>query len=154
MVKEKRTRDLSFRIIVGMIAVVAGWILLTPFVPAVAMSNMKRFHLRSDSFALWSIQQVVPSMYNFGNTVEIRDTPPDMISPILEPERPRYMNHFPMRRLTFADGRYELLRMGQDKWIDLTTTYRGQQLKTRLHAKPLGDGNYEVIRMEIEEPSL
>ena len=88
-------------------------------------------------------------MYNFGNTVQVHNVPPDMIVPIIN-ERPRYLNHFPARRITFGDARYNLLRRGDHRWFDLKTTYRGLELKTRVHANPIGDGAYELIHMDPE----
>ncbi|NND97658.1 MAG: hypothetical protein HKN47_10060 [Pirellulaceae bacterium] len=145
-------RDIAYRVLISLIVVVVIWELLTPLVPSVAMTTMKRFHLRTESFWLWAIQQPVPSMYNFGNTVEIHSIPPGMIDPILPGERPRYLNHFPLRRLTFADGRYDHLRKGDHKWFEAKSTYRGQELTTMVHAKPIGDGVYEIIRMDDPIP--
>jgi hypothetical protein len=51
--------------------------------------------------------------------------------------------------LTFADGRYDLLRYSKNQWCQLKTTYRGQSLKTLIHAKPVGRGQYEVVREEV-----
>ena len=148
--EHQRPRDLTFRIIIGLVVVVTLWILATPFVPAVGMVSMKRFHLRTDSFTGWAALQIVPSMYNFGNTVEIFDRPASQRNPVFVSERPRYMNHFPARRLTFADGRYHVLSPGQDRWLTINSTYRGQALKTQWHVAPIGAGAFELKRLDDE----
>jgi hypothetical protein len=152
----RKPRDLSYRLICGMIIAVVVWLLLTPFVPSVAMETMKRFHLGSDSFALWSLQQTVPSMYNFANQFHSSETPPGFPIDVMSLDEQeandqdwRYINHYPSRRLTFADGRYDLLRYSKNQWCQLKTTYRGQSLKTLIHAKPVGRGQYEVVREEV-----
>ncbi|MGB7342631.1 MAG: hypothetical protein WBD20_00310 [Pirellulaceae bacterium] len=155
----KRPRDLSYRVVCGLIIGVVVWLLLMPFVPSVAMSTMRRFHLASDSFVIWSIQQPVPSMYNFANQFHARGTPPGFPEPILSLEADeaaddwRYINHYPTRKMTFADGRYDLLRFSKDQWLEFKTTYRGQELNSLIHAKPVGRGEYEVVREEITEAS-
>lgn len=155
--RAKRPRDISYRIVCGMIIAVVIWLLMIPFVPSVAMSTMKRFHLSSDSYLLWSLQQPVPSMYNFANQFHAQDTPPGFPAPIISLDEQeagddwRYINHYPARKLTFADGRYDLLRYSRDQWVELKTTYRGQALETLIHAKPVGRGEYEVVREEIVE---
>ena len=160
---ESPPRDIAFRVIMCIVGAVVVWLLLTPFVDSVAMSTMKRFHLRSDHFASWAIQQPVPSMYNFANLSNTRDTPPGMIQSVLADEvQQRYVNHFPTRLMTFADGRYGMLNWGRHNWLELTTTYRGQSLQTTYYAKPIPDPNadpanptgfhYEMV-LESPRPS-
>ena len=137
---ESPPRDIAFRVVISLVIVVAIWLLLTPFVPPVAMSTMKRFHLRSDSFATWAIQQPIPAMYNFANLSSTRDTPLGMIQPVFEDEvQQRYVNHFPTRLMTFADGRYRMLNFGKPHWLELKTSYRGQTIETTYFAKPIPD---------------
>ena len=134
-------------LIVGLVALVTLWLLLTPFVPSVASSSLHRFHLRSDSFAWWSIQQPIPSMYNFANRYEVREFPPGLIDPIFDDVTERhYINHFPARVLTWASRRYRNLNDGKDRWVTIESSYRGQTLTTRFHAKRDGDGGYQLVR--------
>ncbi|TWU00821.1 hypothetical protein [Stieleria varia] len=146
MTHPKPSNDWFFRGIVALVCCVAFWLLLTPFVPAVARSTMGRFHLSSSSFAWFALQQPIPAMYNFSNQYEVQDVPADFLSPILDQSERRYINHFPMRVLTFANTRYLLTEPGTDRWVTLWTTYRGQTMETRVHLKPLGDGKFEMIR--------
>ncbi|QEF96660.1 hypothetical protein Mal15_06880 [Stieleria maiorica] len=139
-------RDPLFVLILLGVGVVSVWLLLMPFSPAIARATMKRFHLSTDSFAWWAVQAPVPAMYNFGNRYEIRDLPEGLITPVIDASRPRYINHFPTRVLTFANGRYSLLHPGQDRWVTLWSSYRGQTLITKIHAKPIGEGRFKWIR--------
>ncbi len=140
------SRDPLFAAIVLLVACVCGWLLVMPFVPAVGRIALKRFHLETESFPLWCLQSPIPAMYNFGNQYEIRDLPEDLFTPVLDSRRPRYINHFPARIVTFANGRYTLLQPGQDRWLTYRSSYRGQTLETKVHVKPLGDGHFQYIR--------
>lgn len=136
-------RDPLFVMIVLAVCAVAIWLLLMPFFPAIARVSLRRFHLCTESFPLWAIQAPVPAMYNFGNQYEIRDLPEDLITPVLDSRRPRFINHYPPRIVTFANGRYALLHPGQDRWLTYWSSYRGQTLETKVHLKPVGDGRFE-----------
>ncbi|MEO1525393.1 MAG: hypothetical protein AAFX06_08150 [Planctomycetota bacterium] len=152
-------RDPFYIVILVGLGVVAVWLLLTPFVPSIARTTMSRFHLRGNSFLAWSVQAPIPAMYNFANRFEIREVPEDFsdMMPIfqLEPEAPvepewRYINHFPARLLTFANGRYKILHPGEDRWVTIETSYRGQRIETKIHAKPTEDG-FEWVAEAVEE---
>ncbi|MCC9599670.1 hypothetical protein LOC67_03780 [Stieleria sp. JC731] len=147
--KPKRP-DYLFIAILGLASAVSVWLLLMPFYPAIARTTMRRFHLNTDSFALWAIQAPVPAMYNFGNQYEISDLPEGLITPVLDTTRPRYINHFPTRLLTFANGRYSLLHEGRHCYLTIRSSYRGQTLESKILAQPLGDGRYEWIRQSSE----
>ena len=144
---QPKTRDCGFVAIVAMVVVVAVWLLLTPFVPAIASATLHRFHLRSASFTWWAIQQPIPAMYNFANRFEVREFPPGLVDPIIDTAEKRYINHFPTRVLTFANTRYMHLNKGEDRWVTVDSTYRGQTLETRFHAKPLKGGGFELVRL-------
>lgn len=148
-----RTRDYGFIVIVVMVVVVAVWLLLMPFVPAIASATLHRFHLRSESFPWWAIQQPIPSMYNFANRFEVREFPPGLVDPILDNTEKRYINHFPTRVLTFANTRYLHLNKGADRWVTIDSTYRGQTVETRFHAKALDGGGFELVRLPSPEAS-
>ncbi len=144
--KAKRT-DHGFRIIVTLVVANAIWLLLMPWVPGIASATLHRFHLRTESFSLWAIQQPIPSMYNFANRYEVDEIPPGFFEPIIEVDEKRYINHFPTRILTFANTRYRYLNEGTDRWVTIDSTYRGQSLETRFHAKPLASGGFEMVRL-------
>ena len=146
-----QSRDYGFIAIVALLIVIAVWLLLMPLLPAIASSTLHRFHLRSESFVWWAIQQPIPSMYNFANRFEVSRFPPGLVDPIFDDTEKRYINHFPLRILTFANTRYRFLLAGQDRWVTVDSTYRGQTLETRVHAKALEGGGFELVRLpELE----
>jgi len=146
----ERRRDPLFVAILLAVCGASIWLLLLPFFSTVARISLKRFHLATESFPLWCVQAPIPSMYNFGNQYEIRDLPEDLITPVLDSRRPRYINHYPSRIVTFANGRYALLQPGQDRWLTYWSSYRGQKLETKVHIKPLGNGRFEYVRQSSE----
>ncbi|TWT91355.1 hypothetical protein [Neorhodopirellula pilleata] len=130
-----RRPDWGYRaFLIGSIAS-AVWMLLTPVVPFVSDCLMRRFHLRTASYSAWALQQAIPPMYSFRNTVEVRNVPldvmdsgwldPFLLDPLADPISPlgvtgsntttsnrfgviasRTINHFPAREITFANTRY------------------------------------------------
>lgn len=153
-------RDYGFLAIIAIVVVNVVWLLLMPWVPAVASATLHRFHLGSGSFAIWAMQFPIPSMYNFANRYQVSTVPPGMVDPLIEmpldgsspsvaPEF-RYINHFPSRVLTFADLRYRYLNDGKDRWVTIESTYRGHRLETRIHAKPSPEGGFELVRLDSE----
>lgn len=149
--KSVEHRDYGFIAIVALSIVIAIWLLLMPWVPAIASSTMNRFHLRGDSFAWWAIQAPIPSMYNFANRFEVREFPAGLVDPILDTTEKRYINHFPTRVLTFANTRYRFLAEGKDRWVTIDSTYRGQTVETQFHAKKLEDAGFELVRLPSQE---
>ncbi|MEO1614436.1 MAG: hypothetical protein AAFV88_01215 [Planctomycetota bacterium] len=148
--ESSKQRDPLFVVVLLGICCVSVWLLLMPFYPAIARITLERFHLQTESFGKWAIQAPVPAMYNFANQYEIRDIPEDLITPVVDSTRPRFINHFPTRILTFANSRYVLLKAGQDRWLVFRSSYRGQTLETKVHARPAGDGVFEWVRQSSE----
>ena len=145
--------DLGFRAIVLLVAIIAIWLLLMPWVSAISWTSMRRFHLRTSSFLAWAIQFPIPAMYNFANRAEVDRYPPGLVDPLFDETEMRHLNHFPVRCVTFADARFRHFREGQDRWIVVETSYRGQKLETHFHAKPSPEGGHELIRLPDAEPS-
>ena len=150
-----RPLDADFLAIVALIMLTAGWVLATAAVPSVARATMARFHLRTDSFLLWAIQQPIPAMYNFANRYELRQWPAGLTDTLGLTQatshgviESRYINHFPLRTVTFANTRYRFLEAGEDRWLTLTSTYRGQSLKTRYRVKADSSGGFEMVRLD------
>ncbi len=148
----QQRRDYGFIAIVILVAITTVWLLLMPWVTAIASATLNRFHLRSSSFVTWAIQFPIPSMYNFANRFRVTDVPPGLIDPILENPLAddlanRYINHFPSRVFTFADLRHLYLKDGRDRWLTIQSSYRGQQVETRMHAKPDGEGGFVLLRI-------
>ncbi len=146
-----RPIDYGFRAIVTLVVLIAIWLLLMPWVPAIASATLHRFHLRTSWFALWAIQQPIPSMYNFANRYEVREIPPGLLDPIIDTSEKRYINHFPVRVLTFANTRYRYLHDGRDRWVTVDSTYRGQSIESRYHARPRSGGGFDMVLLPAED---
>jgi hypothetical protein len=136
---------------VTLLAAVALWLLLMPWSPGIIQAGMQRFHLRTGSFLAWAFQFPIPAMYNFANRYQVDRYPPGLVDPLFEEPEMRYINHFPVRCVTFADGRFFHLRQGEDRWITVETSYRGRTLTTRFHAKPNSDGGFQLVRLPDSE---
>ncbi len=135
-------------VIVMLIVTIAIWLLLMPIVPAIASATLHRFHLRTSSFTVWAMQFPIPAMYNFANRYKVQadqvsSTPSDTV-----PLDGRMVNHFPARIFTFADGRYLHLRHGEDRWLTIESSYRGQSLRTHFHAEPTEEYGFELHRLD------
>ena len=150
---ENQPRDLGFYAIVALIALIALWLLLMPWIPGVAKQSLHRFHLRTQSFAVWAAQFPIPSMYNFANQYKVDEFPPGFVMMILD-ENWRYANHFPTRVITFFAGRYDFLSSQQDRWFTLRSSYRGQVLESKFHLEAQTEGGYKLIRIDEVEESL
>ncbi|QDT58372.1 hypothetical protein SV7mr_08620 [Stieleria bergensis] len=141
-----------------LVVVVTVWLLAIPLTAFAAQTAMRRFHLANDSFATWSVQCVVPQMYQFANQYEsrwLRPTPPEPaievfdlaaefqvdLDPKPEPEfvrgPRRFLNHYPARRFTFAPARFNLFHESEARWMRLHTAYRGQAVVTDYHFEPI-----------------
>lgn len=159
--------DWGYRILLAIAAIVAGWLLLMPICPPVIRSTMQRFHLRTPSFAWWAIQTPIPAMYNFKNTTEVRDLPPEgelagLIDPLwLSPldedaAKPgilttRTINHYPAREFTFANGRVRYLQDESPRWLVIESHYRGQSMHSTYELTRDDAGKWQ---MELaEEPA-
>ena len=145
--------DIGFRLILALVAAVVVWLVLTPFVPAVASASMHRFHLRSQSFLTWAVQFPIPTMYNFSNRYQISEVPPDLVDPIIIESDKRYINHFPVRIFTFFNTRYRYLDAGTDRWLTVDTTYRGQRIESNFHARAKQEGaGFDLLRLDVAGP--
>lgn len=169
--------DRMFPVLIAGLLLCSGWLIATPFVPAVSRCLLNRFHLRTVSFWTWAVQQPIPAMYSGLNTTEVRNLPLDagqsgLLDPLLlDPlfggtmpmentnsasGRPigviggRTINHFPVREITFANSRAFYLSDRQTKWFVLETTYRSQQLRSVYELRREESGKWSMIR--VEEP--
>ncbi len=147
-------RDLGFHALVGLLGLVAVWLLAMPFVPALTEATMRRFHLTTESFSLWSLQQLIPSMYNFDNRFEVQRQPPDFGDPIFQGIHARervasgQVNHFPASRITSALANTTYSGDSEDRWFTLITSFREIEERSYYHLQPRKDGGFEMIRLE------
>jgi hypothetical protein len=138
--------------IVTLVIGIATWLLLMPWVPAIAATTLKRFHLSTGSFAAWAVQFPIPAMYNFANRYEVHESAEALSDDSSHASR-RMLNHFPARIFTFADGRFMYLRDGDDRWLTIESSYRGQTLQSRFHAEPREGWGYRLHRLDSTEPT-
>lgn len=141
--ENETTTDLGFRLIVCLVFVVVVWLLAIPLASPVAEIAMKRFHLSSDSFFEFALQQPVPSMYNFANRYEVKDSPDGQAL------NKGYINHFPIRVLTWAYWRHEYLSGGRACYVTLESSYRGRKLRSQWSATPNEQGGFELVRESV-----
>mgnify|MGYP001820419556 FL=1 len=154
--------DWMYRILVTALLLVAVWLLAMPWVPAIARCTMKRFHLQTDSFAAWAIQQPIPPMYSFANTTEVRNRPPiSADQPASESSGSsednavlagRFINHFPTREFTFANGRVRHLLDRSSRWFVFRSAYRGQTVESVYRLDPAAEHGWTVLRMDPAAP--
>ncbi len=156
--------DYGLGVIVAIVAAVTVWLAATPLVPEVAQATLARFHLRTDSFWGWAIQQPVPAMYNFANRYRVDGTEeaghgkadhgrpehrgPDATSPSGvsgAPIESGFVNHFPTRLFSFANARLRLLRDGEPRRFEFVSTYRGETIESRYLVTPGADGEWRVV---------
>jgi hypothetical protein len=134
--------DFGYVIILLIIASVSTWLISMPFCKFIQRATMDRFHLQTESFWVWCVEQPIPAMYNLYNRYEIRPSPwkpePDGVW------EAGTLNHFPLRLFTFGDNRVIFLRPKERRQIDLWSSYRGEALHTQWIAEPSSDGGFDL----------
>jgi len=116
-----------------LILAVIAWTVSIAFSPAMRDMALKRFHLGSDSFPIWSAHQTVPAMYNFENRVQfsnqlLGDAPFD---PNDESYVKHTMNHFPARFITFGDRLARCFSKQRQGTFEMSSTFGDTELVTR-----------------------
>jgi hypothetical protein len=153
-----RSRDWLGGGLLVLLMAVGGWLLALPFCPPVQRATLDRFHLVTPSFGWWAAQQAIPSMYNLENRCWIVTGPPAdrrlQLTPAVEPTG--YLNHFPVRIVTFADGRARWLLKSEpggaapdrgSRFYCLQSTYQGSARCSWLEVQ-LVDGQLVLCRLE------
>jgi len=133
----RRTRDVGAATFLSLVALVALLALATPLSARTAALMMSRFHLRVQPFAVWAALQPIPSMYNFENRYWVSPRPlrADELEILPAPAdvEARYINHYPLRVMTWAEGRAVLLAPLADRWVYARTCYRGACVRSAFH---------------------
>lgn len=117
---------LAFAVVIGLHAACVAAIGTSP---EVAGFFMRRFHLRSESFAAWAATAAMPWMYNFENRARHSEAP--LSAAQLAASRDAnwlHENHQPARTFTFADGRARFLARPGLHYFYLETRYRDEVL--------------------------
>lgn len=102
--------------------------------PRLQRRSIAQFHLTSSSFLGWAVTQPVPSMYNFANEVWIGNRPKNAAQefPATGPVKHYYtwLNHYPLRIVTFNWHRSMIFTDKDYKYISLRTTYQNTFVET------------------------
>lgn len=122
------------------LAIVSFVSVLKATVPAVQIIFLEQFHLRSASFIRWMCLQPVPSMYNFANEICWTDNPdPGTCWNSTREAFPQYhawLNHNPLRFLSFSLDRQKFWRTEQPQYVHLRSRFQGRERVTR----------YQIVR--------
>jgi hypothetical protein len=124
-VRERDRLALAFALLIGVHGACVAAIGLSP---DVAGFFMRRFHLRTQSFAAWAATAAMPWMYNFENRARVSDVP--LSAQQLDAGVWLQENHQPARTFTFADGRARFLVRPGVHYFYLETRYREQVVRT------------------------
>ncbi|MCA9393428.1 MAG: hypothetical protein KC900_04420 [Candidatus Omnitrophica bacterium] len=104
------------------------------WIPAWQRRGLAQFHLTVNSYPEWLLLQPVPAMYNYGNEIWIGDRPRRGVPG--HPTAPKYreyytwLNHYPLRIVSFSWTRDVIVREKGYKYITLHSGYRGSGLET------------------------
>lgn len=150
-----RKRDFHSLVLLAIIGVIAVWLIVLPLSPTVQHATINRFHLTTGSFAVWSLQQPIPPMYNLENQYwysprkltrgELTDPPPPGV-------KTGYVNHFPARMITCASGRLMMLDNQRDCWFYLKSGYQASERITTYRLDSARGSN--ALRLRRVEENL
>jgi hypothetical protein len=132
--------------IYGAFVVIGVWIALLPIAPAVVEIVMRRYHLSTSRFMFWAAQQVVPSMYSFGNEYAARreDVPVDELFAQQIPPT-QWVNHFPLRLFTWGP-RGDVPEA--PFFLYVRSRYRGVALRTKVRVDRAASGGFRLSWVE------
>lgn len=127
----RRERDRLALALAVLIAIHAACVAAIGLSPQAAAFFMRRFHLRSESFAAWAATAATPWMYNFENRALHSEAPLSADQLAARPETDWLReNHQPARTFTFADGRARFLARPGPHYFYLETRYRDQVVRS------------------------
>lgn len=162
----RNSNDMASMVLLTGIVVVASWIIALPFNRSVQETYLRRFHLASPNFAVWAIQQPVPSMYNFENRVWASQNPvttEELNASMIQNQTDRQstesakrvnriktdpVNHFPTRYFTFGETR-SFLKQNPSRYYYLRTRYRDLEIRSAFEISPVSDSELKVDRLEV-----
>lgn len=144
-----------------LICCAGAWLVALPLSSSVQEMYLKRFHLASNSFGTWAIQQTIPSMYNFENKYwfmqqRISQSDLDELANsetrvlIKDPDakiKSNMLNHFPTRVATFADKRIQL-KDDPRGFFYFRSRYRHKEIRTTYKLDPGTESEFSIKRVE------
>lgn len=127
--------------------------LLPALSPAAARFFLARFHLRSESFALWSLTQLAPWMYNFENRALLsprRLSARELASP---PDGLRWyaINHQVAHVMTFVELRAREYARPSRSYVYLESRYRDQVVSTTYELEAPGPSHDAAWTLRLLE---
>lgn len=133
------------------LAVLYVFIGLKLIVPGLAERGIKQFHLTVESYPEWFLMQPIPAMYNFGNEIWIGNSPHKPLPVIVRGKKKKHfhtwVNHYPLRVVTFNWTRPIIVREKGNKYITLKSHYRGQEVETVYFLK-IDDGEIYMKKVQ------
>jgi hypothetical protein len=154
-----RAQDWSGLLLLALAAVIGLWLVAMPFLPVVQRATIARFHLATKPFLFWAAQQSIPAMYNLENRCWTADEALTLaqLEAVPGQREPVWLNHFPLRIVTFADSRPRWKAMParpQDgavpppRFLLVDSVYQGESRFSRFEIRPAGEGGLELVRLE------
>lgn len=147
-------RDWGAMLILGWIVIVMGWSASMVFSTTMRDMALKRFHLTSNSFLCWVVNQSVPSMYNHENRIQFTNQllGNDSFDVNDETYATKTLNHFPIRYITFGDQVPRCFKMQRQGTLELQSRFSDTTLTTRWEIQERDNGTMiaDVISSKIE----
>lgn len=142
--------DLSCRCFIVIIFSIYLFLSVELFYPPLQILGLKQMHLRIKSFGVWSLLHLTPWMYNYANTLLIIHNPSSAQihdETILDnAQDATWINHYPLRVVTFDDGR-EIVSLSNEKWMVVAkSTYQQQSLLTKWFLQKNASGVIEITQ--------
>ena len=82
----------------------------------------------------WAVNQPIPAMYNFANEIWIGNRPKNAVEGLPAPAKFKYgyiwINHYPLRVITFTSYRWMTLKDKDYKYISLRSKYKNSFVET------------------------
>jgi hypothetical protein len=119
------------------------------FSQAMTDAALKRFHLASDSYPVWALQQCVPRMYNFENKIWFAASIKDLTAAEGKSDGmyEATLNHFPARHITYGDLRTRQFRQSDSAIFKMKSSFRGRHLTSIWEIKKDGSGVLRIQRV-------
>ena len=132
--------DLYSRLFLGLLAAIAAWMICLPFFEFAQRAALNRYQLQNRFYPAWAMQQIVPSIYNFENEYRFESANPRPDPELAAFTRTKRLNHFPLRIVTYFDGRYRLFHEGHGGILRVNSRFQDIELETdwQIDAQPDG----------------
>lgn len=96
---------------------------------------MKAFHLSSNNYSEWALEQVTPRMYNFSNYSKSASAK-------------EQVNHYPTRLMTFVNSKRKLRDQAT---FHISSEYRGTRLETIFLVSEKPENKFSLLKIKQQE---